>query len=948
VLLTLFFIAWAQQLLGSDNLQSKKHNGLSAREQSQIAAVIGSDDWAYHAVQLSHGIRMDNATHRLSAEFTKTGVNFYQEGYRWGLALHGYGYGDALRTANAVSPNSNTNRVEYRRGDVTEWYVNGPLGLEQGFTLRHAPGATKNGPLTLAFALSGGLTASVDPDGRSLTLKNGDVAALQYSGLTAYDARGRELRSWLEVAGNQLRIRVDDAGAQYPLTIDPYVQGVRLTMAKPCYFGGVCDDGGPYDYFGWSVAMSADGNTVVVGGVREKAYVFLKTPDINGGWNSYTPIYYAAKLVPSDPVANSNFGQSVAVNSNGSTIVVGAPFTWGSTYTGAVYVFLKPAGGWSPSTPVYQTAKLKAFNQQPGNQLGASVAISADGNTVAAGGPTAKIYRDPQGMAYVFTKWASGWNNSYQQATLYLENNWRPYDHLGSSVSISADGQIVVVGAPYNAGADVGAAYVFRDIRGDWTVWVMDAKLLPSDNNPRKFGGSVSISADASTIAVGASSCLLGGCGLYPGGPGSLYVYSRNGDSWYAYPPSRTENAILTASDATSNDYLGASLAITGSGSVVFAAAPNVQNQGSTYAFVRSATGWTNSTEATKFTAAEGPMSVSANSDGTAVVIGSPFATIGSNPREGAAYVFTGTAAAPTASVSPTSLTFGSQAIGTTSSPKTVTVANTGTGPLHVTGVAAAGPFTSTQNCVAASPIAPGSSCSENVSFAPVSAGAQTGTLTFTDNSGSVNGATQQVQLQGNGVKSTTNTGITSVTFNPALVGEPVTVAFSVSSLSGTTLTPSGTVTVKASTGESCTGNAPSGSCAISFSTGADRTVSATYNGDSNFSSSVSSPVSVRIVNFTLSVSPSSQTIMGKKATYTLTVAPENGFTGTVSLNCGGGPANTTCVMSPGSVILSGSAATAKATFTLPNTSTTGTFTLTFSGQFGTVTRSITASLTVN
>src|SRR5262249_32149391 len=158
---------------------------------------------------------------------------------------------------------------------------------------------------------------------------------------------------------------------------------------------------------------------------------------------------------------------------------------------------------------------------------------------------------------------------------------------------------------------------------------------------------------------------------------------------------------------------------------------------------------------------------------------------------------------------------------------------------LSVSSVAVSASFTSTQNCVAASPVAPGGSCSENVRFAPGSVGAKTGTLTFTDNSS--NGSTQQVQLQGTAVKAGTSTGMTGVAVNPSLVGEPVTISYSVAAQGSNTLTPSGMVTVSASTGESCTGSAPSGSCAITFATAADRTLTATYNGDANFNTSASS-----------------------------------------------------------------------------------------------------------
>src|SRR5262249_7110603 len=128
-----------------------------------------------------------------------------------GVALRGYGYGEKLRAASVVAPHSAANRIEYRHDGLTDWYVNGPLGLEQGFTLEHAPTSSQLEPLTVVFDLSGDLDAAVDPDERGLTLEKAGTAVLRYRGLTAMDAGGRELRAWLEVVDRRLRVKVDDA-----------------------------------------------------------------------------------------------------------------------------------------------------------------------------------------------------------------------------------------------------------------------------------------------------------------------------------------------------------------------------------------------------------------------------------------------------------------------------------------------------------------------------------------------------------------------------------------------------------------------------------------------------------------------------------------------------------------------------------------------------------------
>ncbi|HEY5393931.1 MAG TPA: choice-of-anchor D domain-containing protein, partial [Trebonia sp.] len=105
----------------------------------------------------------------------------------------------------------------------------------------------------------------------------------------------------------------------------------------------------------------------------------------------------------------------------------------------------------------------------------------------------------------------------------------------------------------------------------------------------------------------------------------------------------------------------------------------------------------------------------------------------------------------PTLSASPTSVSFGSQAVGSTSGTKPVTITNSGTASATVSGVSVTSGFSQTNNCSA---IAAGGSCTVNVAFAPGTAGATAGTLTVTSNAG--NGPTT-VALSGTGTTSTTN-----------------------------------------------------------------------------------------------------------------------------------------------------------------------------------------------
>ena len=121
--------------------------------------------------------------------------------------------------------------------------------------------------------------------------------------------------------------------------------------------------------------------------------------------------------------------------------------------------------------------------------------------------------------------------------------------------------------------------------------------------------------------------------------------------------------------------------------------------QSGVYFFAKPAAGWSNATEDTKVISPGAVddwfgWSTSLSGNGAVAVVGAPGTEINASLFQGAAYVFTGAAATPRASVSPASLTFASQPIGTTSAPKTVTVTNAGSAPLLITNVGVTGQFT--------------------------------------------------------------------------------------------------------------------------------------------------------------------------------------------------------------------------------------------------------------
>jgi hypothetical protein len=165
-----------------------------------------------------------NEAHRFTADFDVHGISLAPEGagaWRLGLSVARYGCDGRLQPVSDVAPEGAGNRITYRWVDpgagalVEEWYANGPLGLEQGFSIE-APPCVGDGSIVLQMALDG-LTASPRGEGAAVLRDDKGLAALQYTDVYAQDARGRALPARLSVEGNRLAIHIDAAEAAYPV-----------------------------------------------------------------------------------------------------------------------------------------------------------------------------------------------------------------------------------------------------------------------------------------------------------------------------------------------------------------------------------------------------------------------------------------------------------------------------------------------------------------------------------------------------------------------------------------------------------------------------------------------------------------------------------------------------------------------------------------------------------
>jgi hypothetical protein len=266
----------------------------------------------------------------------------------------------------------------------------------------------------------------------------------------------------------------------------------------------------------------------------------------------------------------------------------------------------------------------------------------------------------------------------------------------------------------------------------------------------------------------------------------------------------------------------------------------------------------------------------------------------------------TGSGYLTTATVAPSSLSFGNQTVGSTSTAQSVIMTNTGTNAMTVSGISVTGNFSETDNCTSAAVPASGS-CTINVSFAPAAGGNLGGTLTISDNA---QGNPHVVGLTGTGLVGVAQLSGSSLTFASAAVGTS-------SSAQTITITNSGngplTVTSVQATGDfsetnNCTTVNASGTCAIQVTftptTSGSRTGTLTV-ADSAIGSPQTVTLSGSGIDFSVTPpSSSSSTVQpGGTVTYQISVSPVGGtFSSAITLACEGLPAFSTCTLTPTSV----------------------------------------------
>lgn len=435
-------------------------------------------------------------------------------------------------------------------------------------------------------------SAYIKASNSKANMQFGGAVALSADGSTLAVGSVREDSDSKGVNGNQNDHSAAGAGAVYV-----YVRGAR-GWEQQAYLKASNTESA--DGFGYSLSISADGNTLAVGANGEGS----ASTGVNGNQadNSmpgagavYVFTRSASKWAQAAYVKASNtgeaddgdqFGYSVSLSGDGGTLAVGAIAEDSSATgingngadnsapeSGAVYVFTKTSGAWS------QQAYVKPWNTTVrGALFGYSVGLSADGNTLGVG---AYDEDGGRGAVYAFTRTGSTWS---QQMRLTASNAERG-DSLGCSLAISGDGNIILAGAfdedalltgvqsPGMGAHDeqddssVGAAYVFVRSGGKWS---QDAYLKAFNARVNdQFGWALAISRDGNTLAIGShledsKATGIDGDQTDPSAEdaGAVYIYTRDGNSW-------SPAAYVKATNTQPAAEFGISVALNGDGKVL-------------------------------------------------------------------------------------------------------------------------------------------------------------------------------------------------------------------------------------------------------------------------------------------------------------------------------------------------------------------------------------------
>ncbi|MEW8086975.1 MAG: FG-GAP repeat protein [Candidatus Thiodiazotropha endolucinida] len=363
---------------------------------------------------------------------------------------------------------------------------------------------------------------------------------------------------------------------------------------------------GRWDFFGVSVALSADGNTMAISATGDDSPATGVDGDQLGDSSGSSGAVFLfvregtswrqqAYIKSSNSDMEDDFGGSLALSSNGDVLAVGALSEDSAAIgvngnqadnsaedSGAVYLFERSASSWT------QQAYIKASNAGAEDAFG-TVALSGDGNTLAVAAhledsaargihvSQANNSGSSSGAVYLFVRTEQGWN---QQAYIKASNT-DELDFFGSSIVLSDDGNTLAVGAmgedslaagingdqSDNTGDSSGAVYLFTRNAG-W--WEQQAYIKASNTDSTDFFGSdVAMSSDGNRLAIGALGEASSATGVdgeqmdnSAAWSGAVYIFDRDGSDWQ-------QQAYIKASNTDERDEFGRNIALSADGTIL-------------------------------------------------------------------------------------------------------------------------------------------------------------------------------------------------------------------------------------------------------------------------------------------------------------------------------------------------------------------------------------------
>jgi len=361
---------------------------------------------------------------------------------------------------------------------------------------------------------------------------------------------------------------------------------------------------------GWSVALSGDGNTAIVGGLADDrisgaAWIYTRSGD---AWTQQ-----GSKLVGIGMIGSAGHGFSVALSNDGNTAIVGGPYD--NSNAGAAWVYARSGTVWTQ-----QGNKLVGTGAVGAAAQGSSVALSADGNTAIVGGGGDN---SSTGAAWVYTRSGTVWT---QHGNKLVGTGAVGKPGHGFSVALSADGNIAIVGG-LGDNSNAGAAWVYTR---SGTVWTQQGSKLVGTGavGAAAQGSSVALSADGNIAIVG---------GLADNSnAGAAWVYTRSGTVW------TQQGSKLVGTGAVGNAGQGVSVALSADGSTAIVGGVEDNSYiGAAWVHSRSGAVWTQQGNKLVGTDAIGSArqghSVALSADGNTAMVGG----LADNRVTGAAWAYT-------------------------------------------------------------------------------------------------------------------------------------------------------------------------------------------------------------------------------------------------------------------------------------------------------------------